>query len=127
MRELKLQPNIHSYNLLMRIINNCGAGDPQFIIDLLKKDDQHSLGKTDQSIKYNVIPETQNLIVKSLDSEKNLRNIQEDSVIHHLELDDSIEYVKKNPVTGVLPDILGKRLTTGSAVVLGALDHPSDR
>ncbi|KAK8401014.1 hypothetical protein O3P69_002646 [Scylla paramamosain] len=127
MRELKLQPNIHSYNLLMRIIKDCGAGDPKFIIDLLKEDDQHSLKKTDPSRKHNLIPETSNLKVKSLESEKNLRNIQEDSVVYHLENNNSAENVNKNLSKGVFPDILGKRLAAGYAVALGALDHPSDR
>ncbi|XP_045123066.1 pentatricopeptide repeat-containing protein 1, mitochondrial-like isoform X3 [Portunus trituberculatus] len=128
MRELKLQPNIHSYNHLMHIMKDCGAGDPKFIIDLLKENDQLSLeDKTNPSKKYKVIPETLNLNVKSLNSEKNLRKIQEDSVVHHLEINDSKENMNENLSKSVLPNILGKRLTSRDAVALGTLDHPSDR
>lgn len=127
MRELNLQPDIHCYNLLMRIIKNCGAGDPKFIIDLLKEDDQHRLEKSVPSRKENHILEILDSKVKSLDSQKNLRNIQEDGIMHHLENNDTVENVNKNLSKVVFPDILGKRLTAGHAVAVGALDQPSHR
>ena len=35
MRRFKIQPNVQSYNLMLRAVKECGVGDPQFIQDIL--------------------------------------------------------------------------------------------
>ncbi|KAG0716612.1 Pentatricopeptide repeat-containing protein 1, mitochondrial [Chionoecetes opilio] len=128
MRELKLQPDIHSYNLLMRVVKECGAGDHNLTFDLLREDsDPHRLKDTQPSRNtHNLTPEVLKLKVDSLDHEKNQKNAPEDSVAP-LENDDVVKNVEKDISTAVLPNIIGKKLTRGDVVALGPLDNSPDR
>lgn len=128
MRELKLQPDIHSYNLLMRVVKECGAGDPSRTFDLLKEGDSHSSkDKDSHRNKHGLTHKVLNLKVALSDSEKNLRNAPEGSVVHHLENDAVTKNVKEGLGQNALPNILGNRVTAGDVVALGALDKPPDR
>lgn len=35
MRRFRIQPNVQSYNLMLRAVKECGVGDPQFLQDIL--------------------------------------------------------------------------------------------
>ena len=101
----------------MRIVKDCGAGDPKLTFDLLKEDgDTPSLNYTGHKNK-----------LEPIDSKKNLINPPQDSVLHHPENVAVVENMNKSLGKGVLPNIIGKKMTVGDVMSLGALDKPIDR
>lgn len=145
MRELKLSPDIFSYNLLIRCTADCGVGDQRLTSNLL----EGNVG-TEKKIKKRVITEKVLVIANeeklhtselrntasTQEMKDNLENTETSSqgINENLtnEQNYSVTKVKREieDTAGqnlVLPNFLGKRLTTGAVVGLGSLDRPQDR
>lgn len=129
MREMKLQPDIYAYNLLMCVIKDCGAGDPSLTSSLLEEEAQNHKSSISVSHKKNKSLNPETIDIKEplvahqsqpviLPEETIMQNREEDAVAQRLE--NSIGKV-------VLPNILGKKMTAGDVIALGALDKPQDR
>lgn len=129
MRELKLQPDIYSYNLLTYVIKDCGAGDHSLTSSLLEDDgDLHNPGiKGSQRKKQ--LPGPEPLVLKEPlhAHESHAVNVPEDTVVSSSEKDISVQRLDNTAGESVLPNILGKKMTAGNVVALGALDNPQDR
>lgn len=157
MRELKLQPDIYSYNLLIRCTAECKAGEPTFTTDLLlappPQECQHSL-------KYKKIPmKTSNvkkvLLVEakqefaadnyestdrgqkdstceaSVDESHSVSQVSKDINLPDEKLYPEVEVERENRgsegTSVMLPSILGHTVTSGAVVALNSLDQAQDR
>ncbi|XP_071544899.1 pentatricopeptide repeat-containing protein 1, mitochondrial [Panulirus ornatus] len=150
MRELKLSPDIFSYNLLIRCIVDCGAGDQRLTSSLLEGVVGNAVKGTKREMKKRLITEK----VLVLANEDKLHASESRNTVSTQEVKDSLENTEKKSegisenlnneqlysmtemrrevqVTAgqnhVLPNLLGRTLATGAVVGLGPLDQPQDR
>ncbi|XP_042218600.1 pentatricopeptide repeat-containing protein 1, mitochondrial-like isoform X2 [Homarus americanus] len=126
LRELKLSPDIYSYNLLIRAISACSAGDPQLTSKLLEGNFCTSNKGTKEKRERKTI--TEKVIVvenkkEPLSSEP--RNIPEEQNYGMIQVKREVQ--GDGVQNHVLPDLLGKRITSGTIIGLGPLDQPQDR
>lgn len=128
MREIKLQPDIYSYNLLACVIKDCAAGDPSHTSSLLEEEDEdHKLGIKQSDMKKQLSnPNLLEVKVASPVPESHSTDTEEEAVVISIE-NTSVERLESSAGGFRLPDILGKKLKAGSIVALGALDKPQDR
>lgn len=149
MRELKLSPDIYSYNLLIRCIKDCGSGDPQLTSKLLVGNADISNKGTKEINKKQRLTEKVLVIenenekdtslarnasspqyvaecaeITSKDSHNASENLNE-QMYTMVEIEREIQVNTNENL--VLPNLLGKKLTSGTVVSLGPLDQPQDR
>lgn len=149
MRSLNLSPDVYSYNLLLRCVKSCGAGDPQLTYKMLDGDtaDVTQREKTEnklKSIRQRVIligsSQTPDLTENDniQDTEANRKDPEDDlwktgSSSEQIEQKTykMIKVTREVPETvdqdAMLPSLLGKTLRVGKVVGLGPLDQPHDR
>lgn len=129
MRELKLQPDIYSYNLLTFVIKDCGAGDPSLTSSLLEDEGDLHKPSIKSSQRKKQLPSPEPLDLKEpLDVlQSHPVNVPENTVVSSSEKDTSVQRQENTTGESMLPNILGKKMTAGNVVALGALDKPQDR
>ncbi|XP_045593921.2 pentatricopeptide repeat-containing protein 1, mitochondrial [Procambarus clarkii] len=149
MRELKLSPDIYSYNLLIRSIKDCGSGDPQLTSRLLQEKVNASCKgakeKMKQIVKENILvieseikkhdpvpgdaSSTQdisgNVEISNSNSPVTSENVKDEKIYKLIEIKREIQNSTKEDL--VLPNLLGRKITPGTVVGLGSLDQPHDR
>ncbi|XP_047473861.1 pentatricopeptide repeat-containing protein 1, mitochondrial-like [Penaeus chinensis] len=143
MRELKLSPDIYSYNLLVRCIKECQAGDPQLTSQLLQETPSPSMVvRGNQKPKINGEHTEKVLHIESKkepsESESKAcietdRGVQSgENSISLIEPEYTVIEVKRNMENAqadqqVLPDLLGRKMTVGNVIGLRSLQQPEDR
>lgn len=143
MRELKLSPDIYSYNLLVQCIKECQAGDPQLTSQLLQETPSPSMtvkGTQKPKINGEHTEEILQIESKKKPSERESKaHIEADRYVKSGENSDSLiepEYTvievkrKMENAQGdqqVLPDLLGRKMTVGNVIGLSSLQQPKDR
>lgn len=146
MHSLNLSPDIYSYNLLLRCIKNCGAGDPQLTSRLLDGDTAALTKKENtankiKSIKQRVIQidcsQTHDVAKKSNNLDNTVSREDSNGNLQQANAENSdtnykmVKVVREIPHNGdqdaIMPNLLGQTLTTGKVVGLGPLDQPHDR
>lgn len=149
MRKLKLQPDIYSYNLLIRCTAECKAGEPTFTTDLLlappTHESQHSIKnkrtpKKISNVKKVLLVEAKHELASdnydgtctgSVDESHSVSQVSKDNNCPDEKLYPEVEVEGKasgsegNSV--MLPSILGRTVTSGAVVALNSLDQPQDR
>ncbi|XP_064094346.1 pentatricopeptide repeat-containing protein 1, mitochondrial-like [Macrobrachium nipponense] len=149
MRELRLCPNIYTYNLLVRCISDCKAGLPELTSQLLEGNfysqytgkaisqkerikERHSIesirGKEDLKSK-----KQSNEVTSSSGTFEEVHESSQ-TTVSLVEVLSESKYLKStgkhsssNPEVPALPNLLGRKLNVGSAVGLSSLDRPEDR
>ncbi|KAK7076234.1 Pentatricopeptide repeat-containing protein 1, mitochondrial [Halocaridina rubra] len=142
MRELRLLPDIYSYNLLVRCIASCNAGDPALTTQLLE-----GASTNERNIDIKNGKMVNKIEEQYVDSPKKV----EDACVKREEKPAAIfaENETENPMTtnvevlehnhkllGVrmetsvvhlLPNLLGPKIKKGSVIGIGSLTQPEDR
>lgn len=129
MRKLKLQPDIYSYNLLTLVIKECGAGDPSLTSTLLEDEGDLHKPSIQGSQRKKQLPGPEPLALKEpIDVHQSQpANVGETTLVSGSEEETSVQRLGDAAGESVLPNILGKKMTAGNVVALGALDNPQDR
>ena len=129
MRQFKIEPNVQCYNLLLRVVKDCGVGDPQYLQDILleamSSKDVRKLKRTiDESkfIESNHNKDVHLINEKLSDSQCKVKQIHihsdeicKDSDVKDREICDSGSDHKQSPITNkasevtVLPNFLSPK------------------
>lgn len=124
----------------MCVIKDCGAGDPRLTSSLLEEGDLHKPGsKNSHTRKQLPSPDAIPLKVHQSHPSTGQENTgvpeEKGTGVLRLEgtagegnvLDAGVQTLENTTRECVLPDILGRKMTAGSVIALGALDKPQDR
>lgn len=148
MRELRLVPNIYSYNLLVRCVSTSKAGDPMLTTQLLEASSKTSKNtkrsyKKENTVKTSdlgvndvEVTDLKNDSVRSLENEFDKRSEGtsqgESNQLEVIEVNHRLEEMRKTASNvdaqlEMFPNFLGIRITTGCVIGLSSLSEPEDR
>lgn len=143
MRELKLSPDIYSYNLLVRCIKECQAGDPQLTSQLIQETPSPSMAvRRNQKPKISGEHTEKVLHIESkkepseseskayIEADRYVKSGENN--INLIEPEYTVIEVKRKMENAqgdqqVLPDLLGRKMTVGNVIGLRSLQQPEDR
>ncbi|XP_068205939.1 pentatricopeptide repeat-containing protein 1, mitochondrial [Palaemon carinicauda] len=143
MRELRIDPGIYTYNLLVRCINDCKAGHPELTSQLLEgtfyPEHTSKAMKKKESRRDSKKVEVSNFSKESSGESESMTGASEEDLGSSQITASQVEVISKNEYlkgteaysssnsVATLPNLLGRKLTVGSVIGLSSLDKAEDR